>query len=151
MWLPCCTRNAVILLCSLRTETTTWSCCEWLLVAHRTRVAAHTVHHWTRIIWNACEIMWFLFCTIADKNEASGLNPEMAPVSETRTTVSGSPRGHVRSYSDVTPTVADEHDSKQSQHADKKTVKAILSHLLPTPTAMAPIQVSSSLCISEYR
>jgi hypothetical protein len=47
----------------------------------------------------------------------------------------------VRSYSDVTPTVADEHDSRQAQPTDKKTVKAILSHLLPTSTAMAPIQV----------
>jgi hypothetical protein len=84
------------------------------------------------------------FSIVTDKNEASGLNPEMAQVSQTRSTVSGSPRGHVRSYSDVTPSVADEHDSKQSQHTDKKTVKTILSHLLPAPTAMAPIQVSRS-------
>jgi hypothetical protein len=82
----------------------------------------------------------FLFFN-ADQNDTSDLNPEVVQVSQTRNAVSGSPRGHVRSYSDVTPTVADEHDSKQAQHTDRKTVKTILSHLLPTPTAVAPIQV----------
>jgi len=37
--------------------------------------------------------------------------------------------------------VADEHDSKQAQHIDKKSVKTIFSHLLPTSTTMAPVQV----------
>lgn len=78
---------------------------------------------------------------ITDQAETCGLNPEMVQVSQSRTAVSGSPRGHVRSYSDVTPTVADEHDSRQTQPTDKKTVKTILSHLLPTSTTMAPIQV----------
>ncbi|XP_023718004.1 1-phosphatidylinositol 3-phosphate 5-kinase isoform X3 [Cryptotermes secundus] len=76
----------------------------------------------------------------SNQAETCDLNPEIVQVSQSRTAVPGSPRGHVRSYSDVTPTVADEHDSRQAQPTDKKTVKAILSHLLPTTTAMAPIQ-----------
>jgi hypothetical protein len=67
--------------------------------------------------------------------------------SQNRTVVSGLPRGHVRSYSDVTPSVADEQDSRQAQHTDKKIVKTILSHLLPTSIAMAPIQVSMFACV----
>lgn len=82
---------------------------------------------------------------IADQAETCGLNPVIVQVSQSRTAVPGSPRGHVRSYSDVTPTVADEHDSRQAQPTDKKTVKTILSHLLPTSTAMAPIQVGLHL------
>lgn len=75
----------------------------------------------------------------------------MALGSQSQTVVSGLPRGHVRSYSDVTPTVADEQDSRQAQHTDKKSVKTILSHLLPTPTTMAPIQVCLQvLCIHMY-
>ena len=58
-------------------------------------------------------------------------------VSQSRAAASGPLHGHVRSHSDVTQ--AD--DSRQAQHADKKTVRTILQHLLPTSSAMAPIQV----------
>jgi hypothetical protein len=85
------------------------------------------------------------FFSVADQDETCSQNPEMVQVTQSRAAVSGSPRGHVRSYSDVTPTVVDELDSRQAQHTDKKTVKTILSHLLPTPAAMAPIQVGLHL------
>ncbi|KAJ9599192.1 hypothetical protein L9F63_010323, partial [Diploptera punctata] len=67
--------------------------------------------------------------------------PADANSSVTRSLPSGSPRGHVRSYSDVTPSMGEDvPDKRETQHMDKKSVKTILSHLLPTSTVMAPIQ-----------
>ena len=85
---------------------------------------------------NTCEITWQVPST-TDQDEASSQSPEMVLVSQSQATALGSPHGHVRSHSDVTQT----DDLKQAQHADKKTVRTILSHLLPASSAMAPIQV----------
>lgn len=79
--------------------------------------------------------------SVSDQDSISVQNPEVVLGSQSQTVASGLSRGHVRSYSDVTPTVVDEQDSRQAQHTDKKSVKTILSHLLPTSTGMAPVQV----------
>ncbi|XP_069701423.1 1-phosphatidylinositol 3-phosphate 5-kinase isoform X2 [Periplaneta americana] len=73
------------------------------------------------------------------QDESHTQNSELV-ASQSRSFVSGSPRGHVRSYSDGTPTVVDEHDARHSHHSDKKSVKTILSHLLPASIVIAPIQ-----------
>jgi hypothetical protein len=91
---------------------------------------------WSAGRLNACEITWKV-PSITDQDETSSQNPEMVIVSQNRAAASGSPRGHMRSHSDVTQS----DDSKQAQHSDKKTVRTILSHLLPASSAMAPIQV----------
>ncbi|KDR20319.1 1-phosphatidylinositol 3-phosphate 5-kinase isoform X2 [Zootermopsis nevadensis] len=77
---------------------------------------------------------------VSNQDSISVQNPEVVLGSQSQTVASGLSRGHVRSYSDVTPTVVDEQDSRQAQHTDKKSVKTILSHLLPTSTGMAPVQ-----------
>jgi hypothetical protein len=93
---------------------------------------------------NTCEITWQV-PSITDQGESSSQSPEMVPVSHSRAAASGSLHGHVRSHSDVTQT----DDGRQVQHTDKKTVRTILSHLLPASSAMAPIQVC--LCVFHLR
>ena len=84
-------------------------------------------------------------CCFTDNVDIPASSSQALTTSQGRSLPSGSPRGHVRSYSDVTPSVGEDMpDKRETQHLDKKSVKTILSHLLPTSTVMAPIQVPTS-------